>query len=196
VNDQIAALARRTELAYFNTHLNQVITLWTGQVGDEGWFAMKTVPPAWNTAGPTPSGLRNFIGNPSQPYPHNVGPGLGTGSDPEKLLDKIRNVTPLRATGLEMLEGRRVCAVVFDSDISINYDPLNGSLKGANLGAVAFRVLPGGVTRLNGQGSSALPQVRLSILDSETVCEEEQTLHTTAPAPSSSSQPHDVDPDP
>ena len=25
-----------------------------------------------------------------------------------------------------------------DSDISINYDPLNGSLKGANLGTVAF----------------------------------------------------------
>jgi hypothetical protein len=192
VNDQIAALARRKELAFFNTHAQQVITLWTGQVGDEGWFALKTVPPAWNTAGPTPSGLRNFLGNPSQPYPHNVGPGLGTGNDPEKLLDKIRNVTPLRATGLKMLEGRRVCAVVFDSEISMKYDPLNGSLKGANLGTVAFRVLS--VTKLTGQSSSSLPKVDLRILDSESVCEEEQTLFLNAPTPSSSSEPHDVNP--
>ena len=34
-----------------------------------------------------------------------------------------------------------VCAVVYDSNISINDGPLNASLKGANLGTVALRVL-------------------------------------------------------
>lgn len=193
VNDQIAALARRTELAFFNNApAGSVITLYTGQVGDEGWFALKTVPPDWNSAGPTPDGLRNFVGNPGQPYPHNVGPGLGTGPDPEKLLDKIRNVTPLRATGLKMLERRRVCAVVFDNNINIGYGPLNGSLKGANLGTVAFEVRS--VTKLTGQSSSSLPKVEVRILDSESVCQGPLTLFTNAPTPTSSSQPNDVTP--
>jgi hypothetical protein len=94
VNDHIARLALRTELPYFASRDGSTITLHTGTVGDEGWFAPKTIPTSWNAAGPTPDGVRNFVGNPSLPYPHNVGRGLGRGSDPEKLLDKIPNVTP------------------------------------------------------------------------------------------------------
>ncbi len=50
-------------------------------------------------------------------------------------LDEVNDVTPLRATGLAMLTGQTVIAVVFDSDISINYDPLEGNLQGKTLGS-------------------------------------------------------------
>ena len=53
-----------------------------------------------------------------------------------------------------MLEGMRVCAVVQKGDVSMNYGPLNGSLKGAKLGTVAFDVLS--VTAASGS-SGALP---------------------------------------
>jgi hypothetical protein len=107
----------------------------------EGWLALKTTPPSWATAGPTTDGLLNFF---------QAGPGLGSGRRPERLLDNVRDVTPLRATALERLVGQRICAVVYDGDVSINYGPLSGSLKGANLGVVAFEVLT--VSRLTGYG--------------------------------------------
>ena len=137
VNDDKAEIGLRTELPFFADNEDATITLHTGAVGDEGWFALKTIPQTWNDAGPTGNGLRNYFGNPSEASPHDVGSGLGTGGDREALLDKIPDVTPLRATGLKLLEGRQVCAVVYDSDISINYDPLEGSLKGANLLSLA-----------------------------------------------------------
>ena len=90
-----------------------------------------------------------------------------------------------------MLEGSCICAVVYDSDISINYNPLNGSLKGANLGIVAFEVLD--VTQLTGQSSGSLPKVEIRILDADDVCAAPLTLFD-APAPISSSVPHDVIP--
>jgi hypothetical protein len=120
-----------------------------------------------------------------------AGPGLGSGRNREKFLDKIPDVTPLRATGLKMLEGSCICAVVYDSDISINYDPLNGSLKGANLGIVAFEVLD--VTQLTGQSSGSLPKVDIRILDADQVCAGPLQLFD-APAPISSSIPYDVIP--
>ena len=122
VNDHIAKLALRTPLPAFDVaNVGRTYTLHTGQVGDEGWFAPKRIPAKWNAAGPTADGKRNFVGNPRQPYPHNVGPGLGTRDakgDRESLLDKIPDVTPLRATALGMLAERAatVCAVVYDSN--------------------------------------------------------------------------------
>ena len=95
--------------------------------------------------------------------------------------------------GLKLLEGQVVCAVVYDSDISINYGPLDGSLKGANLGIVAFRVIS--VTTLTGFSSSSLPKVEIEILDAEEVCDcATLTLFTDAPEPTSSSEPFDVVP--
>jgi hypothetical protein len=190
VNDQIAKLALRSELPFFNANEGQTISLHTGQVGDEGWFAPKAIPAEWASGGPTTDGLRNYVGDPSQPYPHNVGPGLGTGQDPEKLLDKVPAVSPLRATGLGMLEGKRVCALVYNGDVGVNYGPLNVSLKGANLGTVAFEV--GTVTPLAELSSSSLPQVEVEILDAEKVCEEPLQLFTESPEPTSSSEPPDT----
>src|SRR5688572_2348269 len=94
VNDDRPGLAQRLPLRWFVDPLNVGQTFWffTGQVGDEGWFAPKFIPASWAAAGPDFSdGLRNFLGDPTQPLAnpkHLVGPGLGTGSDPEKLLDK------------------------------------------------------------------------------------------------------------
>jgi CSLREA domain-containing protein len=187
VNDQIAEIGLRAQLpAFSGPNVGRTITLYSGQVGDEGLFALKTIPPAWATAGPTADGLRNYLA---------AGPGLGSPNlqgDREALLDEIPDVTPLRATGLKLLLRRRICAVVYDGDISIDFGPLMGSLKGANLGRVALEVA--GVTRFTGGSSGALPKLQIKILDADKVCAEPLLLLTEAPSPISSSQPRDVNP--
>ncbi|TAH38294.1 MAG: hypothetical protein EYC70_06360 [Planctomycetota bacterium] len=193
VNDDIADLAVRSELRFFDANPGDIIKLHSGTVGDEGWFAVKVIPDSWDAAGPTSDGLENYLGNNRIEYPHNVGPGLGTGDSPEVLLDNIPLVTPLRATGLDMLVGRRVCAVVYDGDVSINYDPLQGSLKGANLGTVSFEVLE--VKELTGYSTGSLPEVTIRILNAEKFCRARfLKLFLNAPEPSSSSEPFDTVP--
>ena len=185
VNEDNADIGVRAQLPFFANNVGNEITLHTGEVGDEGWFALKTIPDEWKDAGPTTDGLHNFFV---------AGPGLGTADgdgDREAQLDKIPDVTPLRAAGLKSLEGENVCAVVYDSDVSMNYDPLNGSLKGSNLGIVAFEVLK--VTQLTGFSDSSLPQVDIRILDASLNCDGLQ-LFPDAPAPISSSEPEDVVP--
>ena len=186
VNDHIADIGVRGQLPFFAANVGSTVALHTGEVGDEGWFAPKTIPDSWNSAGSTTDGLRNYL---------DAGPGLGSpdaNGDREALLDKIPGVTPLRAEGLALLEGRVVCGVVYKSDISINYDPIDGSLKGATLGIVAFRVLS--VTQLTGFSSSSLPEVDILILDAEAVCGGPVELFLGAPEPTSSSEPFDVAP--
>ena len=191
VNADIADIGVRTQLRFFADNVGATITLPGGFVGDEGWFAIETIPSSWTTAGPTADGLRNFVGNPNTAFPHNVGPGLGTpdaNGDSEALLDNIPDVNPLRATGLKLLEGRQVCAVVFKGDVSIGYDPLQGVLKGATSGTVAFEVLAVTASQPN------LPEVEIKILEATQVCEDALTLFTDAPEPISSSRPKDVKP--
>ena len=192
INDDLADVGVRTPLpAFAGAHVGSVLTLHTGEVGDEGWFALTAIPASWDAAGPH-DGLRNFVGYPGQPPPHGVGVGLGAGDDPEERLDEIPGVMPLRATGLAGLVGLDVCAVAYDSDVSINYDPLEGSLKGANLGTLAFRVLE---VRARGEGSSSsLPEVDVEVLEPVATCERELVLYADAPAPDSSSEPFDVVP--
>ncbi len=174
VNDDIADIGLRTQLRFFASNVGLSVVLHTGVVRNEGWFALESIPDSWDSAGPTADGLRNYVGRPSEQFPHSVGPGLGTADangDRESLLDKIPGVTLLRTAGLQALTGKRVCAVVFDGNISMNYDPLNGSLKGANLGTVAFEVIS--VTPSTGSSTLALPEVEVQILDAEDVCEED-----------------------
>jgi len=150
------------------------------------WFALQSLPDSWNSAGPTPDGLQNFF---------MAGPGLGTADingDREALLDKIPDVIPLRAEGLELLTGRTVCAIVYDSDTSINYEKYahDGNLKGANLGTIAFIVTD--VRTLTGFSSSTLPEVDIKILDANEVCGDPLLLLADVPVPNSSSEPFDV----
>ena len=171
VNDDMAEIGVRAQLRFFASNIGKKIKLHTGQVGDEGWFALKTIPISWLPAGGLPGYVGTSAANPADPRPHGVGPGLGgpdAKGDRESLLDKVSDLTPLRATGLKSLKGQQVCAVVHDSDVGINYGPLSGSLKGANLGIVAFKVLS--VTPLTGFSSSSLPEVEIEILDASGIC--------------------------
>jgi hypothetical protein len=186
VNDQLAEVGLRLPLRYFQQNVGRTIDLFTGQVGDEGWFALKTIPSSWRSAGPTNNGVRNYLA---------PGPGLGAlipDDDREVLLDEIPAVTPLRATGLTMLIGKTVLAVVYDSDISINYSPLQGNLQGANLGLVAFEVLE--VEERRDGSTSDLPRVTIRILNVEGVAALPLVLFSNAPVPQSSSAPFDIVP--
>lgn len=186
VNDQLAEVGLRTPLKYFQENAGKTIDLYTGQVGDEGWHVLKTIPNTWISAGPTDKGAQNYLA---------AGPGLGAPNpddNREVLLDKIPDVTPLRATGLSMLVGQTVLAVVYDSDISTNYSPLNGNLMGANLGIVAFDVLE--VTERTDGSSSSLPRVKILIRDVTEVVALPLHLFANAPVPESSSEPFDIRP--
>lgn len=186
VNDQRADVGVRDPLAFFTANIGRTIDVFTGEVGDEGWHVVRTIPSSWKTAGPTGNGTRNFL---------LAGPGLGSrnqDNDREALLDQVPNVTPLRATGQKMLVGQTICAVVFDGNVGINYSPLLGSLKGANLGIVAFDVLD--VRRRVGGSTGSLPRVSIRIRDAADVCAGPLALFANAPVPQSSSEPHDVAP--
>ena len=184
VNDQLASLDQRSTLRYFQQNIGRQIDLFSGEVGDEGWFAIKTIPNSWIQAGPTSTGTENFL---------RAAPGLGGGDDdPEKYLDKIPDITPLRATGLRMLVGQRILALVYDSDISINYSPLNGNLKGETLGLVALEVLQ--VRKRNDGSSGSLPRITVRILNVDSIREEALKLFVNAPVPQSSSEPYDITP--
>lgn len=184
VNDQIARLDQRQTLRYFKENTGKSITLYSGEVGDEGWHALKTIPNSWINAGPTNNGARNWLA---------AGPGLGGGNDDrEVLLDKIPNVTPLRATGLKMLIGQTILAVVYDGDVSTNYSPLNASLKGETLGLVALQVLE--VTRRTDGSSGSLPKLKVKIMDVEAAKKASLKLFSNAPVPRSSSEPYDINP--
>jgi|GEM_PF-790706 len=182
VNDDISQIGQREVLAYFNENSGEEITLYTGQTGDEAWFVLKEIPSSWDEAGPNESGARNFL---------EAGPGLGQ-DESEDLLDEIPEVTPLRATGLSMLTGQTIIAIVYDSDISINYDPLEGNLQGENLGVVAFEVL--NVTERTDGSDSDLPSVNIRILDYAAVAALELNLFSNTPTPESSSEPEDTTP--
>lgn len=184
VNDNLARVGLRQPLRYFQNNAGRQINLYSGEVGDEGFYALKTIPGSWKTAGPAPTGILNYI---------NAAPGLGGGEDDkEVLLDKIANITPLRATGLAMLTGSIVLAVVYDGDISMNYSPINGNLQGANLGLVAFKVL--NVVKRTDGSSGSLPVVTVVIEKVSSINGGLLNLFSNAPAISSSSEPYDITP--
>jgi len=130
-------------------------------------------------------GLSNFFG-----LPGGVGPGLGSGNNPEEFLDKIPDVRPLRHLGVLGLLNMDVCALVYDSDINIDYlsdeDAVPfvdnrvdyGNLQGANLGIIAFhvdQVIPFGTaaTASFEQGHNdpqEISKVLITILDPDPLC--------------------------
>ena len=204
VNDDVAEVGVRAQLRFFEANFGKVITLPTGQVGDEGWFALENLPAYEDFISvsdwPSPS-LGAYIGepfnfDPGDSPPHGVGPGLGA-PDPdgarEALLDKVNGVVPLRAAGLQLLVGGTYCVVVYDSDISINYGSTNGSLKGDNLGTVAFTVLE--LTGPLETSDSSLPGVTIQIENADEVCQglsAANNLFEDTPVPDSSSEPFHV----
>ena len=162
----------------------------TGQTGDEGWFAPTCIPPKWVLGSANlpcleddarQAGINAYFG------------ASNVSTLKQSKLDKIPAVMPLRALGLTKLVTHNICAVVYDSDISINYNSTtfpftDGNLQGATLGIVAFTVES--VHTLEGFSSSTLPQVRIKINNPAT-CNPTELFN--APVPRSSSVPNDID---
>ncbi len=123
----------------------------TGQVGDEGLF--------WFTAEDPQVSLQNGATFTTGEFIF----AEGDAAD-ENNLDKIAGVAPLRFDDIYNLEGASICAVVYDSDISINYDPLHGNLKGATLGLTAFDVTS---VRPHPAGGSYLPLITITLLTAD-----------------------------
>jgi hypothetical protein len=186
VNDDLSADGQRAVLRYFVANVGRTITVMTGETGDEGWFAPTCMPQRWL------SGSSNACIDPASPDFKTAIDRFWAGAVQQNALDKTPHVMSLRALGLNALVGKNVCAVVYDSDVSINYDHdepslgINGNLEGATLGVVAFRV--DATSTLNGFSSGTLPQVRLTISD-PSACNQWQLFN--APAPESSSVPYD-----
>lgn len=115
VNDDSPTEVGNPPLRWNTQFPGDVVLLPTGQVDDEGWF---TLPEN------TPWPLGDFV----------------AGVVPQSQLDKIPNVMPLRNQDLVRLVGRTCVAVVYDSDISMNYVPINANLQGARYGLFTFTV--------------------------------------------------------
>lgn len=81
---------------------------------------------------------------------------------------------------------------MYDSDISINYGPLNGSLKGANIGLVSLEVVK--VTKRTDGSSGSLPRVTVKIVSVDAANTASLKLFSNAPVPQSSSEPFDITP--
>lgn len=95
--------------------------LYMGQPGDEGWFALPATLP-WP--------LKDFL----------------DGTIPQSSLDKIPNVQPLNASAIGSYLGQTFTAVVYKSDISINYNPLHANLQGARRGKFKATILSVGTS--------------------------------------------------
>ena len=125
--------ARRTPLDFFSDpeNIGDTITIQSGHNTDVAFLEIDDPPrttsgdafcgPAvcGRSQGPTSDGIRNFLGDPSAPWPHNVGPGLGTGSDPEKCLDKVAGNALDTTAEIEALVGQQICVLVKDDDAQL-----------------------------------------------------------------------------
>lgn len=187
VNDNRAAEGLRDPLSFFSSRVGQEVSLLSGQTGDEGWFAISCVPARWL---PGDSGDECLSGAERT----QAMDAFRAGSISQDNLDEVPDVRPLRARGLTELEGQTVCAVVYDSDVSVNYEDSSpfteGNLQGENYGIVAFTVLD--VVRLAQFSSSSLPEVQVRIADAGQACANLAVFD--APIPPSSSEPEDIDP--
>ena len=130
-----------------------------GRDGSDGWFAVRHAPLSWNSGGGPDDGLENFFA---------AGAGLGSPDETDErtsLLASVPDVVAVRDSGLYLLAGRRVCAVLYDSEVTASADQAVGtSHAGANLGAVAFEVTTVGVS------ADEWPAVTVQILDTFETC--------------------------
>ena len=157
VNDDIADLAVRDVLFSQGNDITPYsgLLLPTGELGDEGLFRFTKPDPQMSQDDGDSFTIQEFIF------------AAGAAGD-ENNLDKIDGVVPLDAADIDDLEGRIVCAVVYDSDVSADVKDGYASLKGATLGLTAFMVTAVGPDP-DGPGGSVLPPITVDLLPSDEV---------------------------
>lgn len=158
VNDLIAAVGVRDPLPFFSVNAGRQFILRTGTEGNDSWFALTGAPATWESDSGANDGLQNFV---------LAGPGLGSpdrNGDREGLLDNITGVTPVRADNAPLIVGRAVCAVIYDEDLSLPSGSSSMSLRGPNLGLMAFRVIS--IASTNTQW----PGLMIELLDVRQTC--------------------------
>lgn len=160
VNDDIARPSERRLLFTRGKNITpyQGLVLPTGQVGDEGLFRFTRPDPQIS--------LQNGKQFTTPEYIDATGNAAN-----ENNLDKIQGVVPLRHEEIYDLLGKKVCAVVYDSDISVDVPAGFASLKGATMGLTGFEVM---AVNKNPAGSSYLPLITVNLLSAtaaQTLCD-------------------------
>jgi hypothetical protein len=152
VNDDIADPGNRELLFTRGMDITPFsgLVLPTGQIGDEGLFMFANPDSQISLQNGATFSTGEFI--------------LATGlAADENNLDKIDGVVPLNSTDIYNLLGRTVCAVVYDSDISVDVAAGFGNLKGATLGLTGFTVT---AVSPHPKGGSYLPLITVNLLSS------------------------------
>ena len=121
INDNSPTHGPNPWLYWNENHAGDIVQLPTGETGLESWFAMPPNPVGKNGA----FTLEDFV----------------AGTVAEADLDEVEDVMPMRNQDLASMVGRSCVGVLYDSDVSMNYEPLQGNLQGARLGLFAFKVL-------------------------------------------------------
>ena len=152
INDDIADPGVRTLLFSRTRDVTPIegLTLPTGQVGDEGLFRFTNPDPQTSLQNGAAFTIAEFFN------------ASGAAAD-QANLDKIDGVAPLDEVEIAELVGKTVCAVVYDSDISVDVAAGFGNLQGATLGVTAFRVT---AADPNPAGGSYLPVITVDLLPS------------------------------
>ncbi len=165
VNDDIANPGVRTLLFTRPTDVTPLtgLVLPTGQVGDEGLFRFTNPDPQMSEQNGATFTTQEFFA------------ATGMAAD-ENNLDKIAGTVPLGQADIEALTGKTVCAVVYDSDISVDRGKGQASLKGATMGVTAFKVT---AVTPNPAGGSYLPDITVDLLPSAQVQSVCQNLQPT-----------------
>ncbi|MCP3938532.1 MAG: hypothetical protein GY708_24560, partial [Actinomycetia bacterium] len=153
VNDDRPTEIGNPPLRWNERFPGDIVLLPGGEVDDEGWFDL-------------PERIRYADDRSTILSDEEWIQAFIDGTLPQHLLDKVRDVMPLRNPELLALVGRTCTAIVYDSDISIDYEPLYANLQGERYGKFTFKVLavevPGSIPE--SQSSTSLYDLWLEVL--------------------------------
>ena len=171
-NELIGNVGLRDRIPFFATRVGDSVTLPGGDAtGNDGWFALRSVPSSWDSDPGAADGVENYW---------LAGPGLGSPDEDGNritMLSDVPDVVPLRASGLGALPGRTVCAIVYDHDLLVvSGDVPHANLAGSTLGVAAFEVIA-----VDTSGDS--PAVTIRVLNAKDSCGDTIAPFVEAPNP-------------
>jgi hypothetical protein len=180
INGDRVGRDQRAALRWFAANVGRTLELPSGAAGDEGFHAPTRAPASWRLARPGRAAFRNLL---------DAAPGLGGAGD-DALLERLEAVRPLQATGLTMLRGATVCALVLAGEVGTDHAAQVASLQGDAAGMVAFEIVA--VRTRDGAGAASLPWVTVRVRDVGTTCGGALALFCNPPAPRSATVIDDV----